>query len=181
VVGLPNNEAECRKVFEFAKKLGLRAVTSEPDPAAMDLIEKLVKEYDIGMGIHNHPKQPKNPNYKFWDPEYILSLVKDRDARMGSCADTGHFARSGVKPVEALKKLEGRIISSHLKDVAKGADVPYGTGQSDTAAMLSELRRQHFKGNISIEYESNLDKNVPDVAACIGYVRGWADAQKSHH
>jgi sugar phosphate isomerase/epimerase len=178
VVGLPNNEAECRKVFEFAKKLGLRAVTSEPDPAAMDLIEKLVKEFDIGMAIHNHPKQPKNPNYKFWDPDYILSLVKDRDSRMGSCADTGHFARSGVKPVEALKKLEGRIISSHLKDVLNGADVPYGTGQSDPAAMLDELRRQNFKGNISIEYESNLDKNVPDVAACLGFVRGWDAARK---
>ena len=181
VVGLPNNEAECRKVFEFAKKLGLRAVTSEPDPAAMDIIEKLVKEYDIGMGIHNHPKQANNPKYKFWDPDYILSLVKDRDSRMGSCADTGHFARSGLKPVEALKKLEGRIISSHLKDVSKGADVPYGTGQSDVAAMLDELRHQNFKGNISIEYESNLDKNVPDVAACLGFVRGWAAANTGHH
>jgi sugar phosphate isomerase/epimerase len=178
VVGLPNNEQECRAVFEFAKKLGLRAVTSEPDPAAMDIIEKLVKEYDIAMAIHNHPKQPNNPNYKFWNPDYILSLVKDRDSRMGSCADTGHFARSGLKPVEALKKLEGRIISSHLKDVKNGADVPYGTGNSDVSAMLQELKRQNFKGNISIEYESNLDKNVPDVAQCVGYVRGWADSQK---
>jgi len=66
VVGLPNDEASCRKVFEFAKKMGLRAVTAEPEPAAMDLIEKLVKEYDIGMAIHNHPKQANNPNYKFW-------------------------------------------------------------------------------------------------------------------
>src|SRR3954469_7322615 len=144
VVGLPNNEAECRKVFEFAKKLGLRAVTSEPDPAAMDLIEKLVKEFDIGMAIHNHPKQPKNPNYKFWDPDYILSLVKDRDSRMGSCADTGHFARSGVKPAEALRILEGHVISSHLKDIkpfaSNGADVPYGTGASEVVTILDELK-----------------------------------------
>jgi sugar phosphate isomerase/epimerase len=179
VVGLPNNEQECRKVFEFAKKLGLRAVTSEPSPAAMDMIEKLVKEYDIAMGIHNHPKQPNNPNYKFWDPDYILSLVKDRDPRLGSCADTGHFVRSGLNPVDALKKLHGRIISSHLKDVENGKDVPYGTGKSDVAAMLRELRRQDFKGNISIEYESDLDHNVPDVAQCVGFVRGWAEAGNS--
>src|SRR6187401_2704628 len=50
VVRLPNNEAECRKVFEFAKKLGLYAVTSEPEPEAFDVIEKMVKEYDIAMG-----------------------------------------------------------------------------------------------------------------------------------
>lgn len=177
VVGLPNNEQESRKVFEFARKLGLRAVTSEPDPKAMDLIEKLVKEYDIAMAIHNHPKQANNPNYKFWDPNYILSLVKDRDPRLGSCSDTGHFVRSGVKPVEALKILEGRVISSHLKDVKPfapgGADVPYGLGDSDVVSILNELKRQHFEGNISVEYESNLQNNVTDVAQCIGFVRGY--------
>jgi sugar phosphate isomerase/epimerase len=182
VVGLPNNEQECRKVFEFAKKLGLYAVTSEPSPDAMDLIERLVKEYDIAMAIHNHPKQPKNPNYKFWDPDYILSLVQNRDKRLGSCADLGHFARSGVKPVDALKKLEGRVISSHLKDIRPfgptGADVPYGTGESDVVGVLKELERQHFTGNISVEYESNLQNNVGEVGQCIGFVRGFVAGGK---
>ncbi len=181
VVGLPNDEAECRKVFEFAKKLGLRGITSEPAPEAMDLIEKLVKEYDITMGIHNHPKQPKNPNYKFWDPNYVLSLVKDRDRRMGSCADTGHFVRSGVKPVDALKILEGRVMSSHLKDIheftANGHDVPFGLGTSDVPGILNELKRQKFQGNISIEYEYNIERSVPEIAQCIGFVRGYTAKQ----
>ena len=177
VVRLPNDEAECRKVFEFAKKLGLYAVTSEPEPAAFDVIEKMVKEYDIAMGIHNHPKRANDPNYKYWDPEYILSLVKNRDPRMGSCADTGHFARSGLKVPEVLKKLEGRIISSHLKDIrpfgARGADVPYGAGESDVIAILDELKRQKIRGNISVEYESNMQNNVGEVGQCIGFVRGY--------
>jgi sugar phosphate isomerase/epimerase len=146
----------------------------------MDLIERLVKEYDIAMAIHNHPKQPKNPGYKFWDPDYILSLVQNRDKRLGSCADLGHFARSGVKPVDALRKLEGRVISSHLKDIRpfgpSGADVPYGTGESDVVAVLKELERQHFNGNISVEYESNLQNNVGEVGQCIGFVRGFVEA-----
>lgn len=182
VVRLPNNEAECRKVFEFARKLGLYAVTSEPEPAAFDVIEKMVKEYDIAMAIHNHPKRPNDPNYKYWDPEYIMSLVKNRDARMGACADTGHFARSGLKVVEVLKTLEGRIISSHLKDIRpagpNGADVPYGTGESDVVAILNELQRQKIRGNISVEYESNLQNNVGDVGQCIGFVRGYVQAKK---
>ena len=178
VVGLPNNEAECRKVFEFAKKLGMRGVTSEPSPDAMDLIEKLVKEYDITMGIHNHPRQPKNPNYKVWDPNYVLSLVKDRDRRIGSCADIGHFVRSGIKAVDALKILEGRVLSSHMKDLNQfgephGHDVPFGTGISDIPAVLNELKRQNFAGHISIEYEYNLDHNDIDAAQCIGFVRGY--------
>lgn len=183
VVRLPNDEAECRKVFEFAKKLGLYAVTSEPEPAAFDVIEKMVKEYDIAMAIHNHPKRPNDPSYKYWDPEYIMSLVKNRDKRMGACADTGHFARSGLKVVDVLKKLEGRIISGHLKDIrpfsARGADVPYGTGESDLAAALKELERQKIRGNISVEYESNLQNNVGDVGQCIGFVRGWVQARSN--
>jgi hypothetical protein len=50
------------------------------------LIEKLVKEYDIRVGFHNHPRRPDNPNYRVWDPQYILSILKDRDSRLGSCA-----------------------------------------------------------------------------------------------
>lgn len=182
VVGLSNNEQESRAVFEFARKLGLRAVTSEPQPEAMDLIEKLVKEYDVMMAIHNHPKQPRNPNYKFWDPNYVLSLVANRDRRLGSCADIGHFVRSGVKPVDALRILNGRVISSHLKDLnefsPRGHDVPFGLGVSDIPAVLEELRRQHFDGNLSLEYEYNWDASVPDVAQCIGFVRGYEAHRK---
>jgi sugar phosphate isomerase/epimerase len=182
VVGLPNNEAECRKVFAFAKRLGLRAVTSEAKADAMDLIEKLVKEYDIAMAIHNHPKNPRDPNYRHWDPEFILSLVKGRDRRLGACADTGHFARSGIKPVDALKILEGRVISSHLKDIhefsPRGHDAPFGAGTCDVPAILEELKRQGFQGNISIEYEHHLDNNVGEVGQCIGFVRGYTAGKK---
>jgi sugar phosphate isomerase/epimerase len=182
VVGLPNNEADCRKVFEFAKKMGMRAVTSEAKADAMDLIEKLVKEYDIAMGIHNHPKRPNDANYKHWDPNYILSLVKDRDRRLGACADLGHFARSGIKPVDALKILDGRVISAHLKDLhefsPRGHDVPFGTGKSDVAGILDELKRQNFQGNISIEYEYNIEHSLPEVAQCVGFIRGYTAAKK---
>ena len=177
VVALPNDEQECRKVFQFAKKLGLRGVTSEPSPQAMGLIEKLCIEYDLTMGIHNHPRRPNNPDYKFWDPHYELSLVKDRDRRLGSCADTGHFVRSGIKPTEALKILEGRVVSSHLKDLHEfapgGHDVPFGTGKSDIPGILDELKRQKFSGHISVEYEYNIEHSVPEIAQCIGFVRGY--------
>lgn len=179
VVGLPNDETESRKVFEFAKKMGIPAVTSEPAMESMDLLEKLAKEYDIKVGIHNHPKRENDPNYKVWDPEYVLSMVKDRDSRLGAAADTGHWIRSNINPVDALRILRGRVISTHLKDLHKmgpGAhDVPYGTGVANVTAILNELRRQRFDGNISIEYEYNWDNSLPEIAQCIGYVRGYAD------
>ena len=42
--------------------------------------------------------------------------------------------------------------------------------------ILTELRRQKFDGNIAIEYEYNWHNSVPDIAQCIGFVRGWAAA-----
>src|SRR3954452_22440784 len=53
VVAIPNDEAGARKIFEFAKKLGLRAVTTE-SVDSIDVIEKMVKEFDIMVGFHDH-------------------------------------------------------------------------------------------------------------------------------
>ena len=182
VVGIPKDEAQARKIFEFAKKLGLYGVTTE-SVDAIDTIEKLVKEYDIRVGFHDHPKRANDPGYKMWDPNYVLSVVKNRDRRIGSCADTGHWVRSGLKPVDCLRILKGRIISSHLKDLnefgkLEAHDLPYGTGVSDVPAILEELKRQKFEGNISIEYEYAWDHSVPEVAQCIGFVRGYGAAKK---
>jgi sugar phosphate isomerase/epimerase len=175
VVNIPNDEAGARKFFEFAKKFELYGITTE-SVEALDTLEKLVKEYDIRVGFHNHPRQPDNPGYKMWDPNYVLSVVKDRDPRIGSTADVGHWVRSGLDPVACLKILRGRIISTHLKDLNEKSpnahDVPFGTGVSNIPAILDELKRQHFNGNASIEYEYDWMNNVPAVAQSVGFVRG---------
>jgi sugar phosphate isomerase/epimerase len=179
VVGIPNDPAGARKIFEFARKLGLYAVTTE-DFGSMDTFEPLVKEYDIGVAFHNHARRPNDPNYKIWDPQWVADLVKNRDRRIGACADIGHWQTSGIRAVDGLKALEGRIISLHAKErAALGPgqhDQIFGTGVTDMAGVLAELRRQKFQGNISIEYEFNWDHSVPDIAQCVGFVRGWAAA-----
>ena len=181
VVAVPKEEDQARQLFEFARTLGLRAITTE-SVDAIDTIEKLVKEFDIRVGFHDHPKRPNNPDYRMWDPNYVLSVVKDRDPRIGACADTGHWVRSNLNPVECLRILKGRIISSHLKDLNEmgpGAhDVPYGTGVSDIPGILRELKAQDFQGNLSIEYEYHWENSLPEVAQCIGFVRGFGAAQK---
>jgi sugar phosphate isomerase/epimerase len=175
VVKIPQDEAAARKIFEFAKKFELYGITTE-SVDALDTIEKLVKEYDIRVGFHNHPRRANDPNYKMWDPNYVLSVVKDRDPRIGSTSDVGHWVRSGLDPVACLKILKGHVISCHLKDLnekSPGAhDVPFGTGVSGIPGILAELKHQKFTGNISIEYEYNWKASDLDVAQCVGFVRG---------
>ncbi|MDB6052987.1 MAG: hypothetical protein JWN25_510 [Verrucomicrobiales bacterium] len=183
VVAIPKDEAGARQVFEFAKKIGARAITIEPTPDQIDLIEKLIKEYNIAAGIHCHPKRTTKPDYKLWDPNYVFSLVKDRDPRFGVCADVGHWTRSSVDAVAGLKIFEGRVISVHLKDIVESGnpdapDLPLGLGVTNVRGILRELHRQKFDGNISIEYERDWENTVPDIAQCVGYVRGFADAEE---
>ena len=178
VVGISKDENASRKIFEFAKSFGIGVINTE-DVGAIDTIEKLVKEYDIKVGFHDHPKRPDKPEYRMWDPNYILEVCKDRDPRIGSCADIGHWVRSGLKPVDCVKILKGRIVSSHLKDLhapmPSGHDVPFGTGVSDIAAVLDEYKAQGFVGPCSIEYEYNWDNNVGDAKACVDFVRAYGE------
>jgi sugar phosphate isomerase/epimerase len=181
VTGIARDEKGARGLFEWAKKMDIGIINTESTDA-IDTIEKMVKEYDIKVGFHNHPKRANDANYKVWDPNYVLSLVKNRDARIGACADTGHWVRSGIKPVDALRILNGRIVSSHLKDLhefsREGHDTPYGTGVSDIPAILDELKRQNFNGSLSVEYEHNWENNVPEIARCIGFVRAYGMNQQ---
>ena len=168
-------EVGVRKLFEFARKLGLRGLTGETTPDQLDLVEKLVKEYDIQLCFHNHPHNPKKPEYLNWDPKYLYSLMEKRDPRMGFSVDTGHLVRSGIDVVETLKLYKGRAHSVHLKDIKEARfdseDVPYGEGISNIAGILAELKRQNFRGHVAVEYEHTTDHLLDDVKHCITFMR----------
>ncbi|MEI9892592.1 MAG: sugar phosphate isomerase/epimerase [Chthoniobacter sp.] len=150
VVKLTKDEATDRKVFDFAKDMGIETIVSEPEDGSFDLLDKLTAEYGINVAIHNHP-QPSH----YYDPETVLHAIQGHSPRIGACADTGHWTRSGLNAVECLKKLEGHVITLHFKDVNdQKKDVVYGTGQTDIKGMLAELKRQNFHGVFSMEYES---------------------------
>ena len=164
VVGLPNDEAGARKVFEFAKAMGIETIVSEPTPESVPMLDKLCQEYKINLAIHNHPKPSR-----YWDPQVVLDACKGSSNYVGACADTGHWVRSGLDPVECLKKLEGRIKSLHFKEIENGHDVPWGTAKARAKGLLEELHRQNFKGVFSIEYEYNWDNSLPEIRKCVEF------------
>jgi sugar phosphate isomerase/epimerase len=172
--GIPKDEAAARRLFAFARRLGLEALTTE-SVEALDTVEKMVKEFDVRVGFHGHMRRPEKEGYRLWDPQYLLELLKDRDSRIGVCADTGHWASSGVVPVDALRLLAGRIVNLHLKDRScigtPSTDLIFGTGVLNVAGMLEELRKQNFQGCLFIEYETNWTHSVPDVKECLRFVQ----------
>ncbi len=157
-----------RAHFEFAKDMGIETLVSEPPFDAFDTLDKLCEEYQINVGLHNHPKPSR-----YWDPDIVLKVCKDHSKRIGSTSDTGHWMRSDIKPLDAIKKLEGHIISFHFKDLnefGKDAhDVPWGTGRADVPALLKEVKRQKLTPVFSVEYEWNWGKSMPELKECVAY------------
>ena len=170
VVSFTKDEAAGRKLFEFAKTLGLENLSAEPELDALDLMDKLASEYSIKIALHNHPQGDS----QYWNPEAVLEAMKGRK-QIGACADTGHWTRSGLVPVDCLKKLEGHVIELHFKDLSdfgkkEAFDLPWGMGKSDARGILAELKRQGFRGLISVEYESGAGPELEaNVARCIGW------------
>jgi len=174
---LGTDAGKARKVFEFCKEMGIGVIVSEPPVAAIKMIDGLCQEYDISLAIHNHPA--KKADYTYWRPEGILAACKGRSKRVGACCDTGHWVRSGLDTVACLKKLEGRIVSFHLKDAAemgnrKSKDTILGQGKGNYLAILKELKRQGFKGVMAIEYEENTPALQDDMVKNVAFVESVA-------
>ncbi|OIN60814.1 sugar phosphate isomerase/epimerase family protein [Arsenicibacter rosenii] len=163
VVNAPT-EDDWKQLFEFAKDLGIPNINTEPNKNQMPYIIRLADEYKINVAIHNHPKPTK-----YWHPDSVLAVIGN-SKYVGACADIGHWVRSGLNPVECLKKYEGHLIGLHFKDVKKDTpdgkyhDVIWGTGDCNIPAVLAELKRQKYKGPLSAEYEYHWENNGPEIA-----------------
>ncbi len=174
VVDIGTTEESMRKVFDFARKMGIRVLVCEPADDDFTLLEKLVDEYNIKIAIHNHPAPAK---YNL--PETVFSHVDGKDPRIGSCADSGHWMRGLNDPREAFKLLSGRILDVHLKDrtdfgTAKGVDdVAWGSGRGHIRDLLAELTLQDYDGYLTMEYEneSEVGDPMPAFRKSMAYVK----------
>jgi inosose dehydratase len=172
VNGFSKDAAANRKVFEFAKKAGIKNISAAPTPDSFDSLEELVKEFDIRIAIHNH-----GPSDRFNKVVDLLRAVEGRDVRIGACADLGHYIRSGEKPVDVIRSLAGRLYGIHLKDFADMKEntrgVLLGQGHLDCAAVFDALVQAKFPadGALSLEYEENPQDPIEDIRKCVATAR----------
>jgi inosose dehydratase len=161
-----------RKVFDFAKRAGITIITANPAYDSFDSLDKLCEEYDIRIAIHNH-----GPGELYDTIDDVLSRVKDRHKNVGACVDTGHFIRSKVDPVKAVRELGKRVFALHVKDEAKQEKVSHnvilGKGHLDVVGLFKALREIDFPadGLVSLEYEANPDNPIEDMKQCLEVVK----------
>jgi inosose dehydratase len=172
VIYIKNNPDEIRNVFEYAKDSGMPTIVCSPEPDALDEVEKMAKQYDLRIAIHNHGPTDK----RYPSPLDVLRLVKNRDPRMGICMDVGHTVRIPEDPVPVIKKCAARLYDFHMKDVTSatkdGGSIEVGKGVIDIVEVLKALIQIKFSYNVALEYEANGDAPMPGVLASYAYIRG---------
>jgi len=166
------DEAAIRKDFEYAKAYGFPLMVCSPAPETLDIVEKLVKEYDIKIAIHNHGPEDK----VYHTPQDALARLKGRDPRMGCCMDIGHATRGGADPVECVKILGPRLLDLHMKDLAnkteRDSQVEVGKGILDIPGLFRALLREKFSGHVGLEYEINEASPQVGMKESLAYERG---------
>ncbi len=172
-VSMRGSDEEIRKGFEYARDVGVTTIVCAPRRDAIPLLDKLVKEFDIKLAIHNHGPEDKG---FFPSPYDAMDLISKYDKRIGLCIDVGHTARAGVDPAESIIKCKERLYDVHLKDISALGDrntpIEGGRGILNLKAILQALIKINYQGLAGYEYEKDGKDPLPGLAETIGYTRG---------
>ena len=172
-ISMKTGEADIRKAFEYAKDIGVPTIVCAPSHDAIPILDKLVKEFDIKLAIHNHGPEDKG---FFPSPFDVMRAVEKFDNRIGLCIDVGHTARAGVDPADSILKCQERVYDVHLKDISamgdKNTPVEAGRGILDSKSILAALLKINYQGLVGFEYEKDKSDPIPGLAESIGYNKG---------
>lgn len=168
------DEAEIRKICEFAKEMGVKTIVTEAQEDTIPIWNKVCGEYGQRMALHSHERRPNNPEYRHFDPKFLMTMIKDFK-NIGICADNGAWSRSGFDVVGGFKSVEGKLFEVHLKDQKTFGDLKsgctvYGEGALDMKAILAELDRQGFDGYFVIE-DGTFKDSFPIIEKNIKFLR----------
>jgi inosose dehydratase len=147
---------QLRRTFEFARRNRVSVLVGQPTEEAFPLLDTLVKEFDMKIGVHNY-----GPGHRFDRISDLVKAVSPWNERIGYCLDTGHAMRSGEDPVEAVRVLGSRLHGVHLREHAAVRRDPQppesivGEGAMDLDSLCRAMRKVGFSGPISLEIYYN--------------------------
>ncbi|MCQ2118788.1 MAG: sugar phosphate isomerase/epimerase [Bacteroidales bacterium] len=171
-----NSKEAVDNTFEYVKRYGSDMFIGVPNYELLDYVIEKVKETGIRVAIHTHGPD----GAAFPDIRTVVEKVKDPSLGVGCCMDLGHTYRSGYDVAKDIRKYGKWIYDIHIKDETDaskaGKTWEMGRGKIDFVQVVKALRKIHYKGVVSLEFEKNGDNPHPGVAESIGYLRGVLDA-----
>jgi inosose dehydratase len=181
VESFTRDAAANRRIFDFARNLGVRYLSADPSPDSFDSLNDLVQEYNIAIAIHPHG--PTGNSLHRWHRATVINAaIQNRHRLIGTCIDTGHVIRCAqpphnleLNPSAEIRAMGARNFGLHLKDHnnQRRTDVVFGRngGVLNVPDILRTLREVRFSGYIAIEYEASPNDPSPDVRACLDVFR----------
>ncbi|HTH46190.1 MAG TPA: sugar phosphate isomerase/epimerase [Candidatus Limnocylindria bacterium] len=167
VAGTSLDKEENRKLFEFAKFMGMKLIIVEPgDFKIWDNLEELAIQYDIKVATHNHGIKSTYGN-----PATVRNILQHRDAHLGVCLDIGWVTSANFDAAKVFREYNGRVFDLHLKDkriekVKEGDDVSMdteiGEGQANLKGLFKALKETGYTGKLAIETDSEEFARAPD-------------------
>lgn len=168
-------EADIERGFLEAMELGVRVITCSSNISVVPRVDNFAQKYNMRIGLHGHDAIDR-PD-EFSTPDSFERAMEGASKYIGVNLDIGHFIAAGGDPVAYLKQFHTKIVALHIKDRKKnrGANLPFGQGDTPIVQVLQLLRDQRWKIPANIEYEyggmnSKLD-TVEEVKKCYAYCR----------
>ena len=150
---LPANNSGWRRVFAFARKMGIETLIGSPAKTDLDLVESLCDEYDLRFALQVAAGQP----------QAILKLCQNRSARIGATVSLAALQGAGLDPVQGVRLIGTRLFI--LQDFANSADV------GKTGKALREINRLGIKPTVfSMAYPSGGAQDLSRISQGVTYM-----------
>jgi sugar phosphate isomerase/epimerase len=164
-------DAEYDYFFTSAKSLGARMINVElpADPAISQRIGEFANKYKTMVGYHNHTQV----NAHSWD------VALSQSPYNGINFDVGHYAAAtSTSPIPFIQEHHDRIADLHLKDrkfhTNGGQNMPWGQGDTDVAAILQLMKKEHYNFPAGIEFEYRIPDGSTfegEIAKCLQFCK----------
>ena len=104
--------------------------------------------------------------------DYLWAFESAGDSPLlGATLDTGHFTSSEVDVIQAARVLGKRTVNVHIKDHIGTQSVALGTGNTDNAGLVRELKKLGYNRTLTCELEvADYDQIVRHVHDAKPYI-----------
>jgi type 1 glutamine amidotransferase len=103
---IPTDESSRRRLFAFAKAVGIETIVTSAVPAALPELDKLADEFGVNVAFEGS------------NPTNLVNSLDGLSNRIGLSVDTAVWAQAGIKPTDGLRLVNDRLLNLGLPDGA---------------------------------------------------------------
>ena len=179
---------EIEELFKLTKFLSADVIVLHMNSAGKQVfdkeyitaVHKLQKKYGIKVGFENREKFIGSLFRPYgWHAEKFSSLMKENEFFI--TFDTTHLAHSGGDIVTFFKHNKDRIVNIHLSDYKSNMlnsslrplrfkHLPLGEGELPIEEFIKLLRKENYKGLLTMEINTDLAGMCESARIIHGYV-----------